>query len=63
VEVVLYVFRLRKDKDNGDAKLPGHQCAECAKVNSSSQDKVAVNTPLAVKRVLEPVKELRRSRV
>ena len=61
VEVVLYVFRLRKD--NGDAKLPGHQCAECAKVNSSSQDKVAVNTPLAVKRALEPVKELRRSRV
>jgi DNA-binding NarL/FixJ family response regulator len=59
VEVVLYVFRLRKD--NGNAKMPDHQCAECAKAYESSQDK-AVNVPVAVKRALEPVKELRRSR-
>jgi DNA-binding NarL/FixJ family response regulator len=61
VEVVLYVFRLRKD--NGDSKLPGNQCAECAIVYEAAQAKAAVNTPLTVKRALEPVKELRRSRV
>jgi two-component system nitrate/nitrite response regulator NarL len=61
VEVVLYVFRLRKD--NGDSKLPGHQCAECATVYEAAQAKAAVDTPLTVKRALEPVKELRRSRV
>jgi Bacterial regulatory proteins, luxR family len=61
VEVVLYVFRLRKDNGNGIAKMPDHQCAECAKAFEGSQDKAA-NVPLAVKRALEPVKELRRSR-
>jgi predicted transcriptional regulator len=61
VEVVLYVFRLRKD--NGDAKLPEHQCAECARVYESASAKAAVHVPLTVKRALEPVKELRRSRV
>jgi DNA-binding NarL/FixJ family response regulator len=61
VEVVLYVFRLRKDQ--GGANLPDNQCGQCFKVYESAQAKTAGNAPLAVKRVVEPVKEMaRRSR-
>src|SRR5271155_2733622 len=61
VEVVLYVFRLRKDlmEDN----VPDNQCVECFKVHEKGQAKAAGNTPIPVKRVVEPVRELaRRSR-
>ncbi len=59
VEVVLYVFSLRKE--NGSAAVANNPCAECAKAYESSQAKV-VNAPVTVKRAIEPVKELRRSR-
>ncbi len=60
VEVVLYVFRLRKDLV---ASLPENQCGECFKVYESAQAKAGGKTPMAVRRVVEPVKELaRRSR-
>jgi DNA-binding NarL/FixJ family response regulator len=61
VEVVLYVFRLRKDQ--GGANLPDNQCGQCFKVYESAQARTAGNAPLAVKRAVEPVKEMaRRSR-
>ena len=58
VEVVLYVFRLRKDLVGN---LTDNQCVQCLKVYESAQDKPG-NGPLAVKRVEEPLKEARRSR-
>jgi two-component system nitrate/nitrite response regulator NarL len=58
VEVVLYVFRLRKDTVG--ANPHDNQCVECMKVYESAQAKASVNTPLAVKRAVEPVKELAR---
>jgi DNA-binding NarL/FixJ family response regulator len=59
VEVVLYVFRLRKDLVA--ANMPENQCVECFKVYENAQAKAGA--PLAVKRAVEPVKELsRRSR-
>ena len=59
VEVVLYVFRLRKDLAGAN---PDNQCVQCFKVYESAQPK-AGNAPLTVKRAVEPVKELaRRSR-
>src|SRR6267154_4050697 len=61
VEVVLYVFRLRKDQ--GGANLPDNQCGQCFKVYESAQAKTAGNAPLAIRRVVEPLKEMaRRSR-
>jgi len=60
VEVVLYVFRLRKDLVAADAA--DNQCMQCFKVYESAQAK-AGNAPLTVKRAVDPVKELpRRSR-
>jgi two-component system nitrate/nitrite response regulator NarL len=59
VEVVLYVFRLRKDLG---ANVPDNQCVHCFRVYESAQAKSG-NAPIAVKRAVEPVKELaRRSR-
>jgi len=55
VEVVLYVFRLRKDLA---ANVPDNQCVECFKVYESAQAKGNGDTPMAVKRAVEPVKEL-----
>jgi len=61
VEVVLYVFRLRKDLIQDNA--PDNQCEECFKVSEKAQAKAAGNTPIAVKRAVEPVREMaRRSR-
>jgi len=60
VEVVLYVFRLRKDLVSAD--LPGNQCMQCFEVYERAQAK-AGGAPLAVKRAVDPVKEVpRRSR-
>ena len=58
VEVVLYAFRMRKDIA---ANVPDNQCVQCFKVYESAQAK-AGTAPLAVRRAVEPVKELRRSR-
>jgi DNA-binding CsgD family transcriptional regulator len=55
VEVVLYVFRLRKDQV---ANAPDNQCVECFKVYERVQAKTNGNAPLAVKRAVESVKEL-----
>jgi DNA-binding NarL/FixJ family response regulator len=55
VEVVLYVFRLRKELG---ASGPDNQCAHCFRVYESAEAK-AGHTPIAVKRA-EPVKELAR---
>src|ERR1700722_12367957 len=57
VEVVLYVFRLRKDFA---ANLPENQCGECFKVYESAQAKARGKTPMPVKRATEPVRELER---
>jgi DNA-binding NarL/FixJ family response regulator len=60
VEVVLYVFSLRKDLA---ANVPENQCGECFKVYESALAKASGKTPMAVKRTIEPVRELaRRSR-
>lgn len=56
VEVVLYVFRLRKDPG---AHLPENQCGQCFKVYESAQAKASL-APVAVKRAVEPVKEMAR---
>jgi len=59
VEVVLYVFRLRKDLS---VNIPDNQCVHCFRVYESAQAK-AGNAPIQVKRAMEPVKEMvRRSR-
>ena len=59
VEVVLYVFRLRKDLS---VNVPDNQCVHCFRVYESAQAK-AGNAPIMVKRAVEPVKEIaRRSR-
>ena len=59
VEVVLYVFRLRKDLS---VNVPDNQCVHCFRVYESAQAK-AGNAPIQVKRAVEPVKEMvRRSR-
>ncbi len=57
VEVVLYVFRLRKDLQGN---LPENQCEECFKVYENTLAKASAKTPMAVKRAMEPVKELAR---
>jgi DNA-binding CsgD family transcriptional regulator len=54
VEVVLYVFRLRKDLG---ANVPDNQCVHCFRVYESAQAK-AGNAPMVVKRGVEPVKEM-----
>jgi two-component system nitrate/nitrite response regulator NarL len=54
VEVALYVFRLRKHLG---AHVPDNQCVHCFSVYESGQAKVA-GRPMAVKRAVEPVKEL-----
>ena len=60
VEVVLYVFRLRKDLG---ANVPDNQCGQCFTVYESAEAMAAGSRPMAVKRAVEPVKELaRRSR-
>jgi DNA-binding NarL/FixJ family response regulator len=60
VEVVLYVFRLRKDLG---ANVPDNQCGQCFTVYESAEAKATGSRPMAVKRAVEPVKELaRRSR-
>jgi DNA-binding NarL/FixJ family response regulator len=60
VEVVLYVFRLRRGQ--GDS-LSDNKCVECAKVlDGAHLAKAPGSVPLALKR-MEPIKELRRSRV
>ncbi len=59
VEVVLYVFRLRKELG---ANVPDNQCVRSFRVYESAEAKVA-GRPMAVKRAVEPMKELaRRSR-
>jgi two-component system, NarL family, nitrate/nitrite response regulator NarL len=59
VEVVLYVFRLRKELG---ANVPDDQCVRSFRVYESPEAKVA-GRPMAVKRAVEPMKELaRRSR-
>jgi two-component system, NarL family, nitrate/nitrite response regulator NarL len=57
VEVVLYVFRLRKDVVSN---VPDNQCVQCFKVYESAQAKANGKAPLAVKVPVEPVKELAR---
>ncbi len=57
VEVVLYVFRVRKDLA---ANLPENQCGECFKVYESALAKAGGKMPMAVKSAVEPV--ARRSR-
>jgi two-component system, NarL family, nitrate/nitrite response regulator NarL len=60
VEVVLYVFRLRKDLR---ANVPDNQCGQCFTVYESALAKAAGSRPMAVKRAVDPPKELaRRSR-
>ena len=60
VEVVLYVFRLRKDLR---ANVPDNQCAQCFTVYESALAKAAGSRPMAVKRAVDPPKEMpRRSR-
>jgi len=60
VEVVLYVFRLRKDLG---ANVPDNQCGQCFTVYESAEAKANGSKPMGVKRAVEPVKELaRRSR-
>lgn len=62
VEVVLYVFRLRKDQV-GAEPLPDNKCVDCAKAfDGKHSSKAPVSVPM-MKRALEPVKEMRRSRV
>ena len=59
VEVVLYVFRLRKELG---AKVPDEQCVSSFRVYENPEAKVS-GRPMAVKRAVEPMKELaRRSR-
>ncbi len=60
VEVVLYVYRFRKELGAG---VPDNQCVHCFRVYDSALAKAASNAPLTVKRAVEPVKEMaRRSR-
>jgi two-component system, NarL family, nitrate/nitrite response regulator NarL len=59
VEVVLYVFRLRKELG---ASVDDNRCGHCFRVYEGAETK-SDNTPIAVKRAVEPVKETaRRSR-
>ncbi len=58
VEVVLYVFRLRKEMGAG---LSDNQCVHCFRVYEGAEGKSG-NTPIAVKRAVDTVKEPRRSR-
>jgi two-component system nitrate/nitrite response regulator NarL len=58
VEVVLYVFRLRKEMGAG---LADNQCVHCFRVYEGAEAKSG-NTPIAVKRAVDTVKEPRRSR-
>jgi DNA-binding NarL/FixJ family response regulator len=57
-EVVLYVFRLRKEMGAG---LSDNQCVHCFRVYEGAEGKSG-NTPIAVKRAVDTVKEPRRSR-
>jgi two-component system, NarL family, nitrate/nitrite response regulator NarL len=56
VEVVLYVFRLRKELG---ANVPDNQHVRSFRVYESAETKAA-GRPIAVKRALEPVRELAR---
>jgi two-component system nitrate/nitrite response regulator NarL len=56
VEVVLYVFRLRKELG---ANVPDNQHVRSFRVYESAETKPA-GSPMAVKRALEPVRELAR---
>ena len=58
VEVVLYVFRLRKEMGAG---LSDNQCVHCFRIYEGAEGKSG-NTPIAVKRAVDTVKEPRRSR-
>ena len=60
VEVVLYVFRLRKELG---ANVPDNQCTQCLTVYESAQAKTSPSRPMPVKRAVEPVRELERSGV
>jgi DNA-binding CsgD family transcriptional regulator len=55
VEVVLYVFRLRKELG---ANVPDNQCTQCLTVYESAQAKTSTSRPMPVKRAVEPVREL-----
>jgi DNA-binding NarL/FixJ family response regulator len=55
VEVVLYVFRLRKELG---ANIPENQCTQCLTVYESAQAKTAASRSMPVKRAMEPVREL-----
>jgi DNA-binding NarL/FixJ family response regulator len=57
VEVVLYVFRLRKELG---ANVPDNQDTPGFTIYESAQAKTAGSTPMAVKRAVEPAKELAR---
>ena len=57
VEVVLYVFRLRKDLA---VDVPENQCGQCFKVYESALAKASGKTPMAVKRTIAPVREMAR---
>jgi two-component system nitrate/nitrite response regulator NarL len=60
VEVVLYVFRLRKDLAVNGSET---QCVHCFRVYENAPSKTNGKMPMPVKRIEEPVKELaRRSR-
>ena len=57
VEVVLYVFRLRKELG---ANVPDNQYTQGFTIHESAQAKTAGSTPITVKRAVEPAKELAR---
>lgn len=60
VEVVLYVFRLRKDLG---ATMPDNQCGQCFTVYGSAEARSHGSKPMGVKRAVEPMREVaRRSR-
>jgi len=53
VEVVLYVFRLRKELG---ANVPDNQCTQCFTVYERAQAKTTGSGPMALKRPVEPVR-------
>jgi DNA-binding NarL/FixJ family response regulator len=59
VEVVLYVFRLRKELG---ANVPDNQCTQCLTVYESASAKIATRGPMPVKKAVEPARELARHR-
>jgi DNA-binding NarL/FixJ family response regulator len=59
VEVVLYVFRLRKELG---ANVLDNQCTQCLTVYESASAKIATRGPMPVKKAVEPARELARHR-